>query len=94
MWIPFDSRALDNQSIGSFPPEGWDVMVTDGERVAVMWFVMSSEYRWYFEDPEDSDNVFDNILTGEDLPFHPVGWMLKEDWVVYSRDCIIENLGI
>ena len=89
MWIPFNNKDLDNQQFKNYPPEGCEIMTTDGQKESIMWFIMSSEYKWFYqEDPNHPDRV----LTDDELPFQPTHWMLLEDYTLYKRDKQIDNI--
>lgn len=88
MWIEFDNDRMDQIPIGNYPPEGYEVGVTDGKSEMIMWYVMSGEYEWYCDNEEDPDYP----LSGEDLPFKPTHWMHEEDYKKLSRDKKIDEL--
>jgi hypothetical protein len=90
MWIAFNNKDLNNQPDSNYPPEGYDVMTTDGNQEAIMWYLMSSEYKWNFQDPQDSDNFFTD--NHPQFPFQPTHWMSLEDYKVYKRDKQLESI--
>lgn len=84
MWTAFNYKDIDNQPFRNYPPQGYEVMVTDGEQEDVMWFMISS-IEWRFQDP----NHEDNFLTDNELPFQPTHWMYLDDYKVYNREKIL-----
>lgn len=79
MWIKFD-----NDILYTLPPEGVDVMTTDGESVAILYYLCSSEYRWINLSEELDDEI--------PLPFQPTHWMTLEDYKIYQRETKIDYL--
>lgn len=98
MWIPFDNKevnkpeSLTNRVFtdANFPPEGVDVMVTDGKQIAVMWYICSSIYDWFFDNPNDPDDA----LSGDEIPFQPTHWMYIEDYKVYIQQIRDDKLKL
>lgn len=56
---------LDNYD--TYPPEGEDVLVSDGTNYDVVYYIMSGEYRWLKEHIERDD--VDDFTS-----FIPVKW--------------------
>ena len=88
MWIEFDNDKIDDMPIGNYPPEGYEVMVTDGESEIVMWYVMSGDYKWFCDNIEDPDYP----LSDDELPFNPSRWMHLADYEIFIRDRKINEI--
>lgn len=41
MWTNIDTELYE-----TYPPEGVDVLVSDGENFDIAWYIMSGEYKW------------------------------------------------
>ena len=53
---------LTLNDIDTFPNEGIDVLVTDGKKYDVVWYLMSSEYKWMKTDLiNDEANEFNSF---------------------------------
>lgn len=61
-WIPYQPKQLD-----TYPPEGVEVLVTDGTHYDVAWYLRSGEYRWV------KTNVKNDALD-DFLNFIPTHW--------------------
>lgn len=81
MWHKF-SRS-DDDKFGDYPPEGVDVVVTDGKSIDIAYYVYSGS-KWVKYD-ETIDDVVEMILT-------PTHWMCEEDYKIIERDKIIDKL--
>lgn len=63
-----------------YPPEGVEVVVTDGKSIDVMWVVYSGGASWCWSNPEGQDGFSDGI------PFQPTHWLSEEDSIRYIRE--------
>jgi len=93
MWIKFDGKEFkkpgSKQHMTSVPPEGHEVMVTDGENIANMWYIMSGEYEWFMDTLEDG---YHDSISGDNLPFYPTHWMTLDNYKIWLRDNKIEKI--
>lgn len=49
--------SINKKEISTFPPEGVEVLVSDGYKMSVAWYLMSSEYTWMKSIIEEDDVV-------------------------------------
>jgi len=59
-WIKF----IEDDS-STYPEEGVDVLVSDGKRHDVAWYIMSGDYKWLKDDVlnDDVNDFKDFIIT-------------------------------
>lgn len=98
MWHKF-SRS-DDDKFGDYPPEGVDVVVTDGKSIDVAYYVYSgSQWVKFDEKRDDKGNKCRWSLASltkncklVQMTISPTHWMWEEDWTILERDKIIDKL--
>jgi hypothetical protein len=81
MWHKF-SRS-DDDKFSDYPPEGEDVVITDGRSIDRAYYVYSDS-KWIKFD--------DDLDVQVELKFIPTHWMSEEDYKIFERDQIINKL--